>query len=105
MTNPNFNYIDNLAGDDEAFRSQFIAILKSELPVEVELYRDYMQQSDLIAAAKSVHKLKHKLGIASMDDAYEIAILYEEELKKGSRTSQMAFEQELKRLSDFVSDL
>ena len=105
MKSPNLNYVDDLAGDDEKFRSQFITILKKELPMEIELYRRYMEQEQWKSAAESVHKIKHKLGIASMDDAYEIAILYEEELKAGSKTSQIAFERELNRLSDFVNDL
>ena len=105
MTGPNFEYIDNLAGSDEGFRNQFINILKTELPTEIELYREYMRNEELQSAAESVHKIKHKLGITSMDEAYEIAIVYEEELKTGSKTSQIAFEQELKKLSDFVNDL
>ncbi|MAW97028.1 MULTISPECIES: Hpt domain-containing protein [unclassified Leeuwenhoekiella] len=105
MKSPNLSYIDNLAADDERFRSEFIAILKTELPLEVELYRRYIEQEEWKSAAESVHKMKHKLGIASMDEAYEIAIRYEEELKTGSKNSQIAFERELKRLSDFVSDL
>jgi len=105
MKSPNLNYVNDLAGDDESFRNQFIAILKTELPLEVELYRRYMEQEEWKSAAESVHKMKHKLGIASMDEAYEIAILFEEELKTGSKNSQIAFERELKRLSDFVNDL
>ncbi|PHQ28118.1 histidine kinase [Leeuwenhoekiella nanhaiensis] len=105
MNSPNLNYVDDLAGDDEKFRSQFIAILKKELPLEIELYRRYMEQEHWKSAAESVHKMKHKLGIAGMDEAYEIAILYEEELKTGAKTSQIAFERELNRLSDFVNDL
>ena len=105
MKSPNLTYIDNLAGDDKKFRSQFIAILKKELPLEIELYRRYMEQEQWKSAAESVHKMKHKLGIAGMDDAYEIAILYEEELKVCTKTSQIAFERELNRLSDFVNDL
>ena len=105
MKNPNLKYIDDLAGEDEGFRRKFITILKTEFPLELDLYENYMRHEQFSSAAESVHKIKHKLGITSMDEAYEIAILFEEELKVGSKTSQIAFESELKRLSDFINNL
>ena len=38
MEQPNFSYIDALSGGDEAFKLKLIAIVKEELPVEIDVY-------------------------------------------------------------------
>lgn len=67
METPNLNYVNELSGDNEQFKTKILSILKKELPVEVENYEKYMQGLDFFNAAQSVHKLKHKISILGLE--------------------------------------
>ena len=59
---PNLNYVDELAGDDVAFRGQFIDIIKTEFPLEKEEYFGHVTNTRFKETAEIVHKLKHKFN-------------------------------------------
>ncbi|WP_339714050.1 Hpt domain-containing protein [uncultured Kriegella sp.] len=81
MDKPNLNYIKELAGDDYDFELEFISIVKQEFPIEHNIYKEAIEKKDFYAAWQIVHKLKHKLNILSMEEAYKLAVVFEEELK------------------------
>ncbi len=105
MEKPNLNYIEQLAGDNSEFKAKMIAILKSELPEEILAYEDQMLQKNVLQAAQSVHKLKHKISILGLEKSYYLAETYEENLKNGSVSFQEEFETILEEMLNFVKTL
>lgn len=105
MEKPNLNYIKALSGGDIAFEKKLIAVVKAELPGEIALYNENMEHHAFAKAAENVHKLKHKLGILSLEKSYQIAIDYEEQLLKGEIGLQKDFEGILQRIQDFLRTL
>lgn len=105
MEQPNSEYINQLAGDNQEFKLKVISILKRELPEEIELYQNYIGSNNYLQAAESVHKLKHKVSILGLEKSYYIAEEYEDNLKENSTNLQSDFEAILKRMQDFVATL
>lgn len=105
MEKPNLNYIEQLAGDNSEFKAKMIAILKSELPEEILAYEDQMLQKNVLQAAQSVHKLKHKISILGLEKSYYLAETYEENLKNESVSFQEEFETILEEMLNFVKTL
>lgn len=92
MEQPNLNYIDNLAGDDNAFRAKLYATIKNELPDEIAEYNKSIADEDYISSANHVHKLKHKISVMGMEKSYYIAEEFENNLKNHSVALQSEFE-------------
>ncbi|MAU16983.1 MAG: histidine kinase [Muricauda sp.] len=88
---PNLEYVDKLAEGDEAFRQKFIAILKEELPKEKIEYHDTIKSSLLQEASEHVHKIKHKLNVLGMHNAYTMAVQHENELRNGEQSFKEEF--------------
>jgi FKBP-type peptidyl-prolyl cis-trans isomerase (trigger factor) len=105
METPNLNYVNELSGQNGQFRIKIISIIKKELPFEVEMYDNYMQQFDFFNAAQSVHKLKHKISILGLEKSYYLAVDYEHNLKNDSIALKYDFEVILKTMLDFVVKL
>lgn len=100
---PNFNYVEKLSGGDKEFENHLIGIIKEEFPLEVESYLKNMAKSDLQLAAENVHKLKHKISILGLERGYELADVYEEELKDGNKRLSEKFNDMLQLMGDFLN--
>ncbi len=105
METPNTLYIDSVAGNDESFRLKFIEILKNEYPDEFQHYRNMYDDKNFKETASIVHKLKHKLNICGMQEAYKLAVKYEEELKVESDRFHEEFLGVLKEVDEFIKKL
>ncbi len=105
MEQPNNNYIIQLAGDNLEFKSKMIAILKKELPEEIENYHKQLLNNDLLEAAQCVHKLKHKISILGLEKSYYIAEQFEAHLNNKNTVLQSDFEAILKVMLQFVREL
>jgi hypothetical protein len=105
MEQPNSEYINQLSGDNEEFKSRVITILKRELPEEIELYQNYISNKNFKLAAESVHKLKHKISILGLEKSYYIAEEYENNLNENATNMQSEFEAILQSMHDFVNKL
>ena len=105
MELPNTNYIDQISGDDLDFRAKIIAILKEELPQEIDLVKSQLLHSAFSEAAQSVHKLKHKISILGLEKSYYIAEDFERNLKNNSTVMQPDFEAILEVMQQFVLKL
>lgn len=105
METPNMNYLDQLAGDDLKFRSEFIAILKSEFPLERSEYEAAIKQLDWDKAKELVHKMKHKISILGLSGAYAIAGRYEEDLIQKNNQYQSAFSCILDSMESYINTL
>ncbi|SNR69865.1 hypothetical protein SAMN04488009_3254 [Maribacter sedimenticola] len=102
---PNLKYVDELAGDDVAFRNQFIAIIKDEFPVEKKEYLDHITQNRLKETAEMVHKLKHKFNILGMEKSYQLAVDYEKELLMGKTDGKLKFMTVLNAIESYIKTI
>jgi len=102
---PNIAYIDEIAGDDIAFKKRFIDIVKLEFPEEKQEYLDCYTQKRHIDTAAIVHKLKHKFNILGMHQGYKLAVVYEEELKLEKTNLHASFLQVLEAIEIYIKDL
>lgn len=102
---PNLKYVDDLAGDDAAFRAQFITILKEEFPKEKETYIDHVENKRTKETAEIVHKLKHKFNILGMEESYRLAVTYEKELLEGKITRDTKFKKILDTIAEYIKSV
>lgn len=99
---PNLNYIKEVAGGNEEFEQRFLNIIQDEFPREKEEYLNFLENEKLEEAGKIVHKIKHKLGILSMNGSYQMAIQYEEDLKYGDMKLREDFFGVLQTVETFI---
>lgn len=100
---PNFNYVEKLSGGDKEFEDHLIGIIKEEFPLEVETYFQNMEAANLQAAAENVHKIKHKISILGLERGYELADVYEEELKEENTRLTEKFNRILELMGNFLN--
>jgi HPt (histidine-containing phosphotransfer) domain-containing protein len=105
MEEPNLNYINELAGDDNDFRATLIGVIKNELPTEITEYQDNLAAQNFNAAADNVHKLKHKISVMGMEQSYYLAEKFENNLKSSSTLLQAEFGQLLMAMQGFAASL
>ncbi len=105
MEQPNQNYINNLSGGDNAFKQKLIAVIKKEFPEEKQLYFENYHAKKYNLAADSVHKLKHKISILSLEKSYEVAHSYEQDLLEGNMDKKDAFEAILDTITGYLETL
>ena len=102
---PNLNYIKELSGEDTDFEKKFIDIIKQEFPVEVNTYCHHIEQNQWDMAAEIVHKLKHKFNILGMEQAYGLAVTYEENLRKRDTGLDKDFKEILNDISQYLRSI
>ncbi len=105
MITPNLKYIEELSGDDEAFKQNFISILKDEFPDEKSEYLENIAAKAQMEASLNVHKLKHKFNILGLEDSYHFAVTYEEELRAGSDKLHEEFLEILEIIDGFLKSI
>ena len=105
MEQANFSYIDVLSDGDNSFKQKLIEIVKNELPGEIEIYEQNMANLKFQDAAENVHKLKHKISILGMEESYQVAVNYEEDLKKNSLDLRESFEKILMQMIQFINKI
>jgi HPt (histidine-containing phosphotransfer) domain-containing protein len=102
---PNLEYLDNLADGDTAFRQKFIGILKEEFPIEQEEYLDTMKNVLFREASEHVHKIKHKLNVLGLHNAYTLAVQHENELRNGEQSLKEEFLSILKVVEHYLKTI
>ncbi|MXN92708.1 Hpt domain-containing protein [Flavobacterium sp. Sd200] len=105
MEQPNLNYINDLAGDDDAFRAKLIAVIKNELPAEIAEYKSNLASQNYLAAANNVHKLKHKISVMGMEKSYYLAESFENSLKENNTQQAEEFDGLLQAMQNFAASL
>ncbi|QYJ67556.1 Hpt domain-containing protein [Flavobacterium litorale] len=105
MEQPNLSYINDLAGDDAAFKAKLCSTIKDELPREIDEYKKSIQNNNYTEAANHVHKLKHKISVMGMEKSYYLAEEFERNLKNQSVTLQSEFENILLKMQQFADGL
>jgi len=105
MEQPNFSEIDKIANGDKAIEQKIVSVILKEFPVEKEMYFEYLGLKNNERTAAYVHKLKHKISILGLVKGYEIATIYEENLKIDCYDYQEDFEQVLAVITTYLSKL
>ncbi|MDY0781508.1 Hpt domain-containing protein [Tenacibaculum sp. IB213877] len=103
MEKPNINYIQELSGGDVEFEQKILTILKTELPEEIAHYKKAIKNQNFKESAQSVHKLKHKISILGLENAYRFAEQYEKELNSGIAAQHPSFLKILESMSQFLA--
>ena len=105
MEAPNLIYIHKLSGGDKAFENKIISIIKTEFPEEKATYYNYFEAKNYLATAEIVHKLKHKISILGLERGYEVAVAYENDLKKDNIDLHETFERILQNIMGYIKNL
>ena len=105
MEQPNLSYINTLSGGDKAFKEKLISIVKNEFPEEKEEYIKNIKAKKFKVAAENVHKLKHKISILGLENSYEVAVNFEENLLEESLAGKKEFESIIQMMTDFIKTL
>jgi HPt (histidine-containing phosphotransfer) domain-containing protein len=102
---PNLLYLKEISGGDLAFENQMLEIVKKELPEEIKSYENSLKENNFKLTAEIVHKLKHKISILGLEKSYQIAIDFEENLKKSNLSLQIEFEEILDSMINFIKNV
>lgn len=105
MEQPNLNYINALAGEDLAFKSKLLAIIKTELPKEINVYKQFILSEQFFEAAEVVHKLKNKISMLGLEKAYKLAQDYEEALRKNELGLKEEFQSITHNMLAFIKSI
>lgn len=105
LDTPNLNYVKQLSDGDTEFEENLIGILKKEFPTEKEAYMLSIREKNYQISAAHVHKIKHKISILGLENSYEFAISYEEELKNEDPTNHETFLKILQNIEEFLLTL
>lgn len=80
MEQPNLSFIKEIAGDDISFQNSILDIIRKEFPEELESYNQNFSEKKYEEASKDVHKIKHKISLLGLNEGFEIATDYENQL-------------------------
>ena len=105
MEKPNFDYIDSLARGDEEVKKMLLDVIKTEFPEEKKDYFESFNQKDLKKTEENVHKLKHKISILGLVKSYELANVYEHNLREKSLSGYEDFEKIIETITEFIETL
>lgn len=105
MEKPNIDYINKLSRNNEDIKQKFIAVLKFELPIEIDAYYTSFQLKKWKKTAECIHKLKNKIGILGLENGYQQADEYEKNVRNSNVDLREAFEKTLNLMQCYVNSL
>lgn len=103
MEEPNIEYINKLSRNEEAIKQKFIAILKFELPIEIDAYYISLHLKRWSQTKQCIHKLKNKIAILGLEKRYHLADEYENSDQSNREDLQIEFEKTLQLMLYFVN--
>ncbi|MFK7748365.1 MAG: Hpt domain-containing protein [Kordia sp.] len=105
MEQPNLAYVEQLARGDDKIRQTLIDVIKTEFPEEKKEYQDSLDKKDYKKIEENVHKIKHKISILGLEKSYELANVYEHNLREKSMQGETDFEQILNTISAYIKTI
>lgn len=91
MEKINLDYIYNLSEGDKIFEDKLKDVLKKELPEEYNLFLKHLDSGNYKEAALVVHKMKYKVQIMGLSEAFVTVAAFEKDLKKNSDLKHLDF--------------
>jgi HPt (histidine-containing phosphotransfer) domain-containing protein len=104
MEEPNLSFIKEIAGEDEEFQNNLLAIIKKEFSVEAEMYKVNFVAKNYTEAANDVHKIKHKISLLGLKKGLETASHLESQLKNGETKFHNNFLEILNKIHVYLYD-
>lgn len=105
MEKPNRNYIEELSGGDKDFEDKLFKILQTEFPEEQKAYFTHLESVNFKELYLSVHKIKHKISILGLEKSYEVANVYEKNLRNNSLEGKNEFKKILENITNYLAKL
>ena len=105
MEKPNIEYINKLSRNDEVIKQKFIAVLKFELPIEIDAYYVSLHLKKWSQTMLCIHKLKNKIAILGLENSYHLADEYEKSEPINRKDLQIEFEKTLTLMQHFVNSI
>ena len=102
---PNLSYIDEISDNDLDFKKKIIFIIKHEFPKEKEEFLLNYNSKNFFLASQNVHKLKHKINMFGLKKGCEIAVEFENELKKENISSYQDFIKVLEIINNYITNI
>ncbi len=100
---PNLSYIKTLSNSDVEFHNEFLKALSGEYTADLRAYFFCIEMGAPKAAASKVNKLKDKLNILGMKQAFSFAERHQRKLQKGNKSSDRRFKEILAKADRFLS--
>ncbi|EAR11963.1 hypothetical protein PI23P_11537 [Polaribacter irgensii 23-P] len=105
MESPNLKYINQLAAGDAAVKEELIHIIKTEFPEEKKEYCKSIESGDFSRIAEIIHRVKHKISILGLIEGYEIANVFEYNLRNSDLKGKAAFEKVLMAITAYIKTI
>ncbi|MGH1385053.1 Hpt domain-containing protein [Kordia sp.] len=105
MEQPNLTYVEQLARGDTKIRQTLIDVIKTEFPEEKKEYYDSLDKKDYKKIEENVHKIKHKISILGLEKSYELANVYEHNLREKNMQGVADFEQILNTITAYIKTI
>lgn len=105
MEQPNLTYIEQLARGDNDIRKTLIDVIKAEFPEEKKEYYECLEEKNYKKIEESVHKIKHKISILGLEKSYELANIYEHNLREKDMSGVDDFEEILKTITAYIKTI
>ncbi len=102
---PSLKLIRDIAAGDLEFEKKLIAIIRKELPQEIEIYNANCKEKDYLEVAGNVHKLIHKIKIFGLKNGYAKAVIFENDLRQGNAELKAEFDEILETMSIFLNSI
>lgn len=102
---PTLRMIQEIAAGDIEFEKKLLAIIRKELPQEIDLYNENCAEKDYLKVAGNVHKLNHKINIFGLKHGYKTAVLFENDLRKGNCELKVEFDEILETMTVFLNSI
>ena len=102
---PNLEYINRLADGNNAIIKRLVKILKQELQIEIENYKENILISNYSKAADSVHKIRYKIGLVGLAKNYSESEIYEKNLRNNLNKYQNKFNRTITKLEEFLKNI
>lgn len=102
---PNLSYIKSLSDGNQEFELKLINVVKKEFPDEKKLYFKNLKEKKYQEVAENVHKIKHKISILGLEESYEIAVAYEDNLREDNTALTEDFQNILQKITEFLKTI
>lgn len=105
METPNLKVIEQYAQGDAETKKMLLDIVIEEFPEEKEIYLKNLKAKNAKKTKEAVHKIKHKISVLGLEQGYEMANEYENDLVKGNFDLEAKFNQILITITAFIDSL
>jgi HPt (histidine-containing phosphotransfer) domain-containing protein len=101
---PTFSYLDELSGDNKAFKQRIIQIIIEDLPQDFAAYAYALENQNHHRAAELVHRITQKIAFLQMNDSIKLADEHEMQLRQGNTIYMKDFSDIIDKILKFLEN-